>query len=121
MRVSCNGMKSKIKEIFNIKKCLSMKNMTRDHVDLDLWGLHLSVRRETTSDVPSELSVIIPRVELRRDCKPQTPVVCDTEIILNSITVVIAPRHPQEGGSPPSSPTVLKKAQLSEARTKRGI
>ncbi len=57
-------------------------HFTRDEIKINLWGLKLSVARETNSETPSELSVILPRAEYR-----------DHEIILNSFTVVIAPRH----------------------------
>ena len=60
----------------------TLNNFTRDEINMNLWGLNLSVSRETTSKSPSELSVFIPRAEFR-----------DKEIILNSITIVIAPRH----------------------------
>jgi hypothetical protein len=70
---------SKIKK--QIKK-LHYNHFTRDEIKINLWGLSLSVKRETTSDLPSELSVILPRAEYRNN-----------EIILNSITVVLAPRH----------------------------
>ncbi|MBZ4653927.1 MAG: hypothetical protein JG781_1266 [Peptococcaceae bacterium] len=96
------GVKNKLKRIFpRIRRFFPFKNFTRDQVDLDLWGLHLCVSRETSLDVPTELTVVIPRTELRHDCTEGTPPVCDTEIILNSITVVLAPRHPLAG--PPAT------------------
>lgn len=69
---------------------------TNDRVNLNLWGLHLSVTRNTESDVPSELTVVIPRAEIRQSCPGLPEEGCNTEIILSSITVVIAPRHPPE-------------------------
>lgn len=104
---------NKIKGLFMLKNVslLPVKNITRDHVDLTLWGLRLSVTRETTSDIPSELSVIIPRAEFRHDCEPKIPETCDTEIILSSLTVVISPRHPQERVSSPSTTGILIKRQ----------
>lgn len=88
------------------------KNLTRDHIDLKLWGLALSVTRETNLDIPSELSVILPRVEYRRSCTPGDPPVCDTEIIYNSLTVVIAPRHPLAGPPPADAAPGNKRSTL---------
>lgn len=75
-------------------------NLTRDRIDLNLLGLALSVTRETNLEVPSELSVILPRIEYRRTCTPGNPPGCSSEIIYNSLTVVIAPRHPLAGPPP---------------------
>ncbi|HOB81455.1 MAG TPA: hypothetical protein PLJ33_01460 [Peptococcaceae bacterium] len=63
-------------------------HFTRDEIKINLWGLNLAVTRETNSPTPAELSVIMPRAEYR-----------DGEIILSSITVVIAPRHAPEATS----------------------
>jgi len=76
------------------KKWPAMRRNSRtaDRIDLEIWGLKLSVCRETDLDVPSELSVIIPRVEMRQKCG-------ETEIVMSSVTVVLAPRHaPQKPG-----------------------
>jgi hypothetical protein len=75
-------------------------NLTRDQIDINLLGLGLSVTRETNLEAPSELSVILPRVEYRRTCTPGNPPVCSSEIIYNSLTVVISPRHPLAGPTP---------------------
>lgn len=89
------NVKNKIKKVSQPKKAVLPKDMNRDQVDLNLWGVRLSVSRETKSDVPTELSVIIPRVEFRQSYQ-QSQGTCNTEIILNSITVVFAPRHQSE-------------------------
>lgn len=93
-----NNLKNKIKKKSQPEKAILPKDMNRDQVDLNLWGVRLSVSRETKSDVPTELSVIIPRVEFRQSCQ-QAQGTCNTEIILNSITVVLAPRHQPEDRS----------------------
>lgn len=74
-----------------------LKNKTSDRVDLDLWGLHLSVGRDTASDVPAELTVVVPRAEIRQHCTGEPNPTCTSEIILSGITVVISPRHLPEG------------------------
>ncbi len=68
-------------------------NYTRDCVSLNLWGINLSVSRETTSDTPAELSVILPRAEYRQQCSHEHPGNCSTEMIISSITVVISPQR----------------------------
>lgn len=101
MKSRLSKIQNKIKKIWN-RKNPPNKHQTTDHIDLSLWGLNLSVTRETTSEVPSELTVVVPRAEFRHDCKPDEGVAqdaCDTEVILNSITIVIAPRHPTEHGT----------------------
>jgi hypothetical protein len=75
------------KSLFNslkdrLKKPVPVE-LTRDEIQLNLKGLNLHVKRETTSNVPSELSVIVPRVEYDNN-----------KVIINSITIVISPRHP---------------------------
>lgn len=95
-------VKNKLQRIFpRIRKVFALKNYTHDRVDLDLWGLHLCVTRETSLEIPTELTVVLPRTELRHNCTKGDPPVCDTEIILSSITVVLAPRHPLAG--PPAT------------------
>lgn len=102
-------IKNRLKELGAKTRELYTPGMTRDNVNLDLWGLRLIVGRETTSPVPSELSVIIPRAEFRHTCK--APDQCVTEIILSSITIVLSPRHPQE--SRPDIPASLPPAKRS--------
>lgn len=84
--------KSFLNKIKNNLLKFKNRNLTRDEVRLNLLGLNLIVKRETTSEVPAELSVIVPRVEYDQQ-----------RIIINSITVVIAPHHPsaEKGVSPP--------------------
>lgn len=67
-----------------------------DEVNLNIWGVNISVSRHSTWDRPSELSVIVPRAEIKHSCHFDDPHTCTTEIVLSSITVVIAPRHPTE-------------------------
>lgn len=84
--------------------------VTRDEVNLQLWGLGLTVRRETTVEIPAELTVVIPRAEGRTACEDNGTNRCQGELVLSSITVVIAPRHPTEhGGGSPAAPARLRK------------
>jgi hypothetical protein len=72
----------KLKERFKKRPHNHNNHFTHDRIKINLWGLNLSVARETNSEVPSELSVIMPRAEYR-----------DREVIISSLTIVIAPRH----------------------------
>ncbi|HHY58976.1 MAG TPA: hypothetical protein GX504_00010 [Clostridia bacterium] len=93
---------AKIKEKIKKLRPCPLGPVTKDKVDLKLWGLNLTVSRETTSDVPAELTVVIPRAECRTGSEEK-----GHEVILSSITVVIAPRHPTEHGTtapPPPGP-----------------
>jgi hypothetical protein len=75
--------KTFLNKIKNSLQKFKSPHLTRDEIKLNLCGLNLFVKRETTSDVPAELSVIVPRVEYDQQ-----------KIIISSITIVIAPRHP---------------------------
>lgn len=65
-----------------------------DAIDLTLPGITISLTRRLDIDVPHEVSIIIPRAELRfRDH--------ETELVYSSITIVHSPRHPLAGEIPP--------------------
>lgn len=84
-------MKTGWAQLFNHRCC---PDTLRDTVRIDLWGLHIGVSRELPRDVPYELTVVIPRTELRRNCDCATvkKSPCDLEILLNSITIAHSPR-----------------------------
>jgi len=85
----------KIGERF-LKRSLN-PNTVLDTVSLKLWGLSIQVTRELRPDIPYELTVVIPRVELRK--QPGTvPGRSGLEINLNSITIAHSPRF--EGTEP---------------------
>lgn len=65
-----------------------------DTVVISLPGITISLTRKLELDVPHEVSIIIPRAELR--FREQ-----ETDLIYNSVTVVHAPRHPPAGEMPP--------------------
>lgn len=68
-----------------------------DEVSLDFPGVRVTVSRRSDDPTPHELHVILPRVEIRRECTRTTPAVCRTEIVLSSITIVEAPRRTLAG------------------------
>ncbi|WP_206707960.1 hypothetical protein [Koleobacter methoxysyntrophicus] len=59
------------------------------------------MKREIQPDIPHEVTVVIPRAEMRKKID-RTSGKVEYEIIYSSITVVHAPRHPLAG--PPSQP-----------------
>lgn len=75
------------------------KDCQWDVVELDLEGLHISVRRKSTLDIPYEVSVYVPRAEIRKGVGAGSPsgTAGSSETILNSITIVHSPRHPLAG------------------------
>lgn len=74
-----------------------------DSVKVTLPLLTISVTRKLNIDTPHELTVVVPRAEIRTGEN-------GTELIYNSITVVHAPRHPLAGEQPAggTSPASLK-------------
>lgn len=63
-------------------------------VELRLPGLYIKVKRNTDINVPHELTVIVPRAEMRKKCLNQDCNTYEYEIIYSSITVVDAPKSP---------------------------
>ncbi|MGE5592399.1 MAG: hypothetical protein ACM3X3_01790 [Betaproteobacteria bacterium] len=65
--------------------------VTLDEVGVGLGELNMSMRRWFTSDLPHEVSVYIPRAEVRIR---KSRGVQETEMVLESITIVHSPRLP---------------------------
>lgn len=78
-----------------------------DTIDLKLWGLSIHVTRELPANVPYELTIVVPRAELRKNCATATAQKCGLEILLNSITIAHSPRFERAGTAvtPPQIPT----------------
>lgn len=75
---------------------------TKDRVALSLPGLNLNVERAGRLSVPSELTVVIPRAELRASLTSPSGEQASVEVILNSITVAHSPRpQPEQPPRPP--------------------
>lgn len=67
-----------------------------DNIVLSLPMLNITLTRKVRIDVPHEVSVIVPRAEIRYSEGA-------VELIYSSITVVHAPRHPLAGEQPPGA------------------
>ncbi|MHB8156641.1 MAG: hypothetical protein ACYDEQ_04540 [Desulfocucumaceae bacterium] len=74
-----------------------------DSITLDLPMLSITLSRQLNIDVPHEVSVIVPRAEIR--CSGEA-----MEIIYSSITVIHAPRHPLAGEQPPATVAIPQAA-----------
>jgi len=72
-----------------------------DDIHVELESLVITMSRVTNPEIPHEVTVVIPRAEIRKKYDGSGNLV-EEEVILNSITVVHAPRHPLAG--PPSPP-----------------
>lgn len=69
------------------------QNVSTDELEMSLDGLTIRLKRYVLADVPVEFHMILPRVEYRETFN-------EREIILNSLTIVSAPRHPPTGERP---------------------
>lgn len=78
-------------------------SMQIDEVEIEIEGVNMRLKRKLNLDVPHEISVIVPRAEIRRRKVEARQIVCEEEVLLNSITIVHAPCHPLAGESPPGS------------------
>jgi hypothetical protein len=74
----------------------------------------MKVRRWSTLLTPSEITVVIPHCEIRRRFDKYGRKT-EEELILDSITIVDAPRHEPLGGNPqpPSLPRTTWRYQLA--------
>ncbi|MGI6587415.1 MAG: hypothetical protein ACOX2N_01240 [Peptococcia bacterium] len=101
--------KTFLNKIKNSLQKIKTPNWTHDEIKLNLCGLNLFVKRETTSEIPAELSVIVPRVEYDQQ-----------KIIISSITIVIAPRHPL-AEKEPSSPALIQLPKINSRKNNKNF
>lgn len=79
-------------EKLKIFKKSHQKNTLLDTVKLNLFGLKIEVSRELPVNCPHELTVVVPRAELRRNTTTDNLKKADLEVLLNSITIAHSPR-----------------------------
>ena len=72
-------------------------NTVLDTASAKLYGLDIRITRELPVNVPYELTLVVPRAELRGNKDTG-----DLEIILNSITIAHSPRLIETGRKEPS-------------------
>jgi hypothetical protein len=82
-----------------------------DYIELELEDLYIKMNRITDKEIPHEVTVVVPRAEIREKYDENQRLI-EREVILNSITIVHAPRHPLAGppSPPPEIPRALKNA-----------
>ena len=98
--------KAMLKKMF--KKNCHCRN--KDQVQLELAGLEIYLKRCLAYDLPHEVTVVVPRAELRKRINKNENIE-ETEIILNSITIVHSPQRPsaERKGKNPRPSQILGK------------
>ncbi len=81
--------------------CPKNKEVQSDEVVIEIEGVSMKMTRRGTTDVPAEVTSVIPRVEIRKKTYVNGQLRSEEEVILNSVTIVHAPRHPLAGESSP--------------------
>ncbi|MEG6616255.1 hypothetical protein V6C27_07435 [Peptococcaceae bacterium 1198_IL3148] len=93
-------------------------HIQEDEIELQLEDVIIRVRRKLNLLTPHEVTVVIPRVELRERHYKNGQLTRENERLYNSITVVHAPRHSLENPpafgapKPPASPPFPKKQKI---------
>lgn len=86
-----------------IKSCFPQaKQPNVDEAEISLFGLDMILKRKYYLDIPHEISLFVPRAEIRHTTYEGTDKRSETEMILNSITIVHAPHHPLTGKPDPA-------------------
>jgi hypothetical protein len=68
-----------------------------DEVAIRVGEVCLLLRRRIVRDLPHEVSAYVPRAEIRHRRYADGKLVAEEEIVVNSLTIVHAPRHPLAG------------------------
>lgn len=75
-----------------------------DEVEIRIEDTCIRLRRRIAVDLPHEVSAYVPRAEIRHRRFADGKLISEDEIILNSLTIVHAPRHPLAGPPPGTKP-----------------
>lgn len=67
-----------------------------NRMEIKIGDILVKIERITSTQPQNELTAVIPRVEIRRKCYQNGAPAVEEEMILNSVTLVDAPRHPSE-------------------------
>lgn len=96
------GYVQKIRDWLN--RCCGIHDQAR----LRLPGLCIELERCLPPSIAHEVTIVVPRAEIRKRCPVRDEKgncrECEIEILLNSITLISAPRHPLAGEPPPAAP-----------------
>lgn len=91
------NMKNPIMSIKDWISRLKKRPRQDDDVEVILPGLVIKLKRKLDIDTPHEVTVEVPRAEIRKKCLNEDCSKFEYELIYSSITVVHAPRHPLAG------------------------
>ncbi len=94
---------SKLKNIFRLE---DQVEANIDEAEINIFGIKVKMTRKTNLPVPQEFSVFIPRLELTKKVTEGNKTT-ENSLILNSLTIVSAPRHE------PSDPSTRNTKSLS--------
>ncbi|NLI11608.1 MAG: hypothetical protein GX425_03040 [Peptococcaceae bacterium] len=78
------------------KKVSVFKNRTENQMEIIIGDISLKITRSSAIPPSNELTVIIPRAEIRRRRYERGLLAGTEEILLSSVTLVDSPRHPPE-------------------------
>ena len=93
------------KKWFINKRLLKNSDLQQDCIEVGLPGLKINLKRNLRDiDTPHEVTVVLPRVEMRKKCLNPDCSQYECETIYSSITVVHAPRHPLAAPGPQNPP-----------------
>lgn len=67
-----------------------------DEIDLSIYGLDIHFHRKLALPVPHEVSIFVPRLEFTKKFT-ENGKTTETSVVLNSLTLVSAPRHEPTG------------------------
>ncbi len=87
-----NFLQNLWEKLKKIKKT-HQKNTLLDTIKLNLFGLKIEISRELPVNYPHELTVVVPRAELRKNIAVDKFKKADLEVLLNSITIAHSPRY----------------------------
>lgn len=80
----------------SLRKIPSCEKKIENQLEIIIGEILLRITRCSEIPPSNELTVIIPRAEIRRTCYDKGLLARTEEILLSSITLVDSPRHPPE-------------------------
>lgn len=98
--------------------CPKQGHANMDEAEISLFGLDMILKRKFYLDTPHEVSLFVPRAEIRQTTYEGENKRTETEMILNSITIVHAPMHPL-AGEPETRPPGQAKVKIPLSGGKR--
>lgn len=106
-------LKNSLKNLFCQTTSCNCRN--KDEIYLSLDGLEIVVNRSFAYDKPHEVSVFVPRAELRKTIQNGDRIE-EVEVLLNSITVVHSPQRSSDEEKGIVEPPDLKPPELPKEK-----